>query len=176
MKKDKQQSSFVNIGSSSLLIIFLILSLVAFAVLSLASAHSDYKLTGQLAEHKAEYYQASVRAEQVLSRMDEVFEKQADASGKNLEEYQKTVADELLSEAYYDDVNLTCTNPDKEDKNVLLELRFTIPMSKKQVLEVALQINDYTQADTYYEVKAWQVISTESWEGDQTIQLLPIEE
>ena len=49
MKKDKPQSSFVNIGSSSLLIIFLILSLVTFAVLSLSGAKSDYTFSEKLA-------------------------------------------------------------------------------------------------------------------------------
>lgn len=52
MKKDKPQSSFVNIGSSSLLIIFLILSLVTFAVLSLSGAKSDYTFSEKLASHK----------------------------------------------------------------------------------------------------------------------------
>lgn len=45
MKNDNSQSSFVNIGSSSLLIIFLILSLVTFALLSLSGARSDYSFS-----------------------------------------------------------------------------------------------------------------------------------
>lgn len=59
MKRDKQQSSFVNIGSSSLLIIFLVLCLATFAILSLSSARSDYSFSERLAGHKTEYYEAS---------------------------------------------------------------------------------------------------------------------
>lgn len=66
MKKDKEQSSFVNIGSSSLLIIFLILCLAVFAVLSLSSAKSDYSLSERLAEHKTQYYEAASQAEIIL--------------------------------------------------------------------------------------------------------------
>lgn len=39
--KDKQQPFFVNIGSSSLLVIFLVLCLATFAILSLSSAKSE---------------------------------------------------------------------------------------------------------------------------------------
>lgn len=182
MKKDKQQSSFVNIGSSSLLVIFLVLSLVAFAVLSLVSAHSDYKLTSRLAEHKTEYYDASSKAEEILAQMDTVFEEQAGKAGDNLAEYPKAVVDELLSEPFLDEVDLTYTifemgnKKVSSDKDALLELGFTIPMSEKQALKVILHINDYTQSDTYYKIQAWQVISTEKWEGSQSIQLLPMGE
>lgn len=51
MKKNKEQSSFVNIGSSSLLIVFVILCLATFAILSLSSAKSDYSLSERLANH-----------------------------------------------------------------------------------------------------------------------------
>lgn len=55
MRKDKQQSSFINIGSSSLLVIFLILCLVTFALLSVSSAKSDHSFSERLAGHKTEY-------------------------------------------------------------------------------------------------------------------------
>lgn len=45
MKRNKQQSTFVNIGSSSLLIVFLVLCLTTFAILSLSSAQSDYSFS-----------------------------------------------------------------------------------------------------------------------------------
>lgn len=182
MKKDKQQSSFVNIGSSSLLIIFLVLSLVAFAVLSLVSAHSDHKLTGRLAAHKTEYYEASSKAERILAKMDAVFIEQAEEAGDNLADYPKAVVDELLSGSFLEGVDLTYTIFERENKNVssdkdsLLELGFTIPISEKQALKVILYINDYTQSDTYYKVQAWQIISTEKWEGSQAIQLIPMGE
>lgn len=182
MKRDKQQSSFVNIGSSSLLIIFLVLSLVSFAVLSLVSAHSDYKLTKQLAAHKAEYYEASSDAERILAEMDAVFEGQAEEAGDNLAEYPDAVVEALLSESSLKEVDLTYTIFNRENKkdpsgeDALLELGFTVPMSEKQALKVVLHVNDYMQSDTYYKVRTWQVISTGKWEGGQSIQLLPMGE
>lgn len=70
--KDKQQSYFVNIGSSSLLVIFLILCLVTFAILSLSSAKSDYTFSERLAEHKRAYYEASARAEDIVAEIDSI--------------------------------------------------------------------------------------------------------
>ena len=70
--KDKQQSYFVNIGSSSLLVIFLILCLVTFAILSLSSAKSDYTFSERLAEHKRAYYEASARAEDIVGEIDSI--------------------------------------------------------------------------------------------------------
>lgn len=70
--KDKQQSYFVNIGSSSLLVIFLILCLVTFAILSLSSAKSDYTFSERLAEHKKAYYEASARAEDIVAEIDSI--------------------------------------------------------------------------------------------------------
>ena len=66
MKKDKEQSSFVNIGSSSLLIVFVILCLATFAILSISSAKSDFTLSEKLAKHKGQYYEASSKAEEFL--------------------------------------------------------------------------------------------------------------
>ena len=77
MKKDKQQSSFVNIGSSSLLIVFLVLCLATFSILSLSSAKSDYTLSERLAEHKNQYYEASSKAESVLDKVDATLEETA---------------------------------------------------------------------------------------------------
>ncbi len=65
--KEKQQSYFVNIGSSSLLVIFLILCLVTFAILSLSSAKSDHSFSQRLAQHRRVYYEASAKAEETLS-------------------------------------------------------------------------------------------------------------
>ena len=70
MKSDKQQSSFVNIGSSSLLIIFLVLCLVTFAILSISSASSDHSFSEKLAERKTQYYDASSQASYVLNEID----------------------------------------------------------------------------------------------------------
>lgn len=58
------------LGLSSLMVVFLVLSLVIFAALSLSTAKNDYNLTLQLAEHRTEYYEAVSLAEQIMAQAD----------------------------------------------------------------------------------------------------------
>ena len=150
MKKDKQQSSFVNIGSSSLLIIFLILSLVTFAILSLSGAKSDYSFSQRLANHKTAYYEASNRAERILGQIDEALAVSEDLYGQQLDDITIQAVEGIIT--------------------------FSVPMEENQALLVELEVNDYTKDETYYTIKTWQIISTKAWESDQSIQLLPMGE
>ena len=77
MKKEKQDSTVVNIGSSSLLVIFLVLCLATFAILSLSSAQSDHSFAERLAAHKTGYYEASTKAEVITGEIDRILEETA---------------------------------------------------------------------------------------------------
>ena len=57
-QSEKAPAPFFNIGASSLLVIFLILCLVTFAILTLTSAKSDADFAEKLAHHKMNYYAA----------------------------------------------------------------------------------------------------------------------
>ncbi len=178
MKKDKQQSSFVNIGSSSLLVIFLILCLVTFAILSVSSAKSDYSFSERLAEHKKAYYEASARAERIAHEIDKqlvdlaqenstanAVSTSGDFSGSA---YAKLVAD-TFDGMQVDDITLSCDVIDGE-----LSISYQVPAGEKQVLDVRLLVTDYTKEDTYYQTASWQVIPSETWEGDENLNLMPV--
>ncbi len=70
----------LNIGTSSLLLIFIVLSLVSFAVLSLSSALTDKKLTQSNLDRTKSYYEACNAAENKLKDID----------GQLYEEYKNT--------------------------------------------------------------------------------------
>lgn len=150
MKRDKESSSFVNIGSSSLLIIFLILCLATFAILSLSSAKSDYTSSQRLAQHKTEYYEASAKAEMVLAEID------------------YALAEGIPASDISTDVNGIMTQTDGH------QISYEVPMSEKQALRVVLRLTDPAKHENYYEITAWQVISTDTWEGSQSIELMPV--
>lgn len=57
-----------NIGSVTLLMIFIVLCMITFAALSLSSAASDYQTARKSAIHAQEYYKASGRAEETLAK------------------------------------------------------------------------------------------------------------
>lgn len=174
MKKNKSQSSFINIGSSLLLVIFLVLTLVTFAVLSLSSARSDYTLSERLAAHKTDYYTAASTAEEITAELDSILEKCAHTSQSDLDEYHRLVQKQLESTSF-SGTSVTYETTAKDVRETAC-LQFSIPMSESQALDVTLTLTDYTQTGTYYTIQTWKVVPTDTWEGDQTIQLLPMGE
>ena len=167
MKTEKQKTSFINIGSASLMVIFLVLTLVTFAVLSLSGARSDQKLSERLATHKTEYYAADLRAEEITGVIDGILAEQAALSSKDFDTYLESVKN-TLDGAQIDGCTVAC---DFQEEPILL---FSLPVSDRQKLQVGLRITDFTKKSTYYEIEAWQILSDESWEGDQSVQLLPM--
>lgn len=68
-RKDGPKMGLQNFGLSSLLVVFLALSLLTFAALSLSSAKNDDELSLKLAEHRADYYSACSKAEEILAEI-----------------------------------------------------------------------------------------------------------
>ena len=71
-QSEKAPAPFFNIGASSLLVIFLILCLVTFAILTLTSAKSDADFAEKLAHHKMNYYAACNTAESTMDEIDAI--------------------------------------------------------------------------------------------------------
>lgn len=70
MNKEKRKFGFVNIGTASLLVVFLTLCLVAFAMLSLSTAKSDYEFSRKLADRTTAYYEELSVSEQLTESED----------------------------------------------------------------------------------------------------------
>lgn len=181
MKQNKQQSTFVNIGSSSLLIVFLVLCLTTFAILSLSSAQSDYSFSKRSAEHKTEYYEASSRAEMILGEIDQILAEtaeQVNAAQKNAvqEKADSELASFELAAAArldgkeIDNIPLSCTGT--EEGTVI---SYQVPSGAKQALNVSLLITNDSEHENYYKIQAWQLISTSDWNADNSLNLIPVE-
>lgn len=173
--KDKQQSYFVNIGSSSLLVIFLILCLVTFAILSLSSAKSDYSFSQRLAQHRQTYYEANANAEEVVNQIDNTLSALAEeidlfgsSSFDGLDNYFSAV-NSAFKGCQINDITVNCDFWGDE-----LLISFQVPAGDSQALTVTLQVTDCREQATYYDVKAWQIINTGSWDNDQPLNLISI--
>lgn len=194
--KDKQQSYFVNIGSSSLLVIFLILCLVTFAILSLSSAKSDYTFSERLAEHKKAYYEASARAEDIVAEIDSILYETAHEVGSaassshedgELDLYDNyifavssalngaflTGADSVSSgDALAEDGGVSVICEQSEDEFLI---SFQVPADERQELQVVLRVTDFRASDRYYEVKTWKIVNVEDWVmEDEPLNLIPV--
>ena len=70
MKTKKSSYAPMNIGISLMLVVFIILCMVIFAVLSLSSAQKDYQYSIQTAKRTAAYYEACNRAEEIRAEFE----------------------------------------------------------------------------------------------------------
>ena len=124
----------MSIGSASILLVFVILCLVSFAVLSIVSANADSKLSTRILERTTAYYTACNQAEQSLAGMDNTLRRMYEASDSK--------------DAYFASVG--------HGKS------YVIPISDLQSLQVTIEILYPESAeDTFYQITAWQVLNTD---------------
>ena len=130
----KKKQFGMNIGSASILLVFVILCLVSFAVLSIVSANADSKLSTRVLERTTAYYTACNQAEQSLAGMDHTLRRIYESSDSE--------------EAYFASVG--------HGKS------YVIPISDLQSLQVTIEIlYPWTAEDSFYKITAWQVLNTD---------------
>jgi len=127
----------VNVGTSSLLLVFVILCLVSFATLSMVSANADSKLTAKIMEKNSDYYDACNQAEEKLNGIDLT-----------------------LASLYY-------SSESREDYYAQAgeKIDFIIPVNDVSTLCVSVSVN-YPQnaGDHLYTISKWQLETTGSLE------------
>lgn len=144
-KKRFSGISFSNgIGSSSLLVIFIILCLVSFATLSIVSANADYRLSNKVLERTTAYYEASNQAERQLAELHQTL--------------TAAYADSATEEEYY--------------QRTGYDTSYLFPISDLQSLEVKVGIvYPKSEEEAFYQIRSWQVILTGDLEYEETLDL-----
>ena len=141
----KKQEFKLNIGTASLLLVFIVLCLVTFATLSIVSSNADYKLSKKVAERTTAYYEACNTAQDNIAALDNTLRKMYDSS-----------ADET---AYFQTVGKSKS--------------FAVPISDIQTLSVTVNILYPSSSEgSFYEIKAWQVLTTGDLEYDNSLNVL----
>ena len=139
---EKSRKPILGVGTSSILLIFVLLCMITFAVLSLVSARSDYRLSQKNAEHTKDYYEAESRANEILMTIDKCLEEQYTL-------YGNTEGIVFSSQR---------------------EIEYHVPAGTKQELSVALLLpEDLKEGDSYYQIKRWKLVNTETWQPDETL-------
>lgn len=131
---NKQKLSLgLNVGSSSILLIFVLLCLISFATLSIISAKADSKLSHKVLERTTAYYNACNEAEKALAGVDNTLS-EVYAHSKNATDYFNTVG---------------------HNKS------YSIFISDLQTLQVTIEIlYPVEDDDTFYSITSWQVLNT----------------
>jgi len=138
--KRSKETFGVNIGTSSLLLVFVIMCLVSFATLSTVSASADKKLNDKILQRTEQYYDACNQAEERLRDIDATLEAIYDSSA-NREEYLATTGEHI---------------------------DFAIAVSDVQTLNVQIAVNYPNAYDNhFYNIEKWQLVTTGSLEEEE---------
>lgn len=131
------------IGGPSLLMIFVLLCINIFAVVSYLSALQDYKLSEKTAEHILEYYAADSQAKKILASILSDFR-------QSPEKLSQEVMGIPLS---FED------NPSQD----ILQVTYAVPIQKDMLLETRIILS---KKDLSYEVTTWKVVNTKIFDED----------
>lgn len=170
MNNSKKQSFPVsNIGSVTLLMIFIIVCMVAFAALSVSTASSDYRSAERTAAHTKAYYQASNKAEEtfafVAGSLKSLYLKSADEDTflQNVKTFFTQTDGITPSE---DSLGLHLSYQTKMDENqdLMTDLLVLYPQGTNS--ETSLSTEDLCK------IVSFRIISTDEWDGDNSLNLL----
>ena len=148
--KKKTSRPLLTTGTSTLLLIFVSLCLLTFAVLSFLSARADQNLSRKTAERASAYYEACNQADDRLGETDRMLEKI----------WQETANEK----AYFQAVRETFEDMDFDEENRMLS--FSVPLTDTQVLTVTLKLRTPESGSTFYTISGWKTVNTAGWTAD----------
>ena len=128
-------------GAVSLVMIFCVLCLAVFSVLTLATADRESKLSAMTARNAADYYEADRLAVAVVAALRD-------------------------GTALPTDVEVARVFSSYPD-GAAEDAEFTIPIGENQALDVAVRLRD--RGGETCEILRWQTVYTGSWEPDDTL-------
>lgn len=151
----KKHSSFINIGFSSIVMVFIMICLVTFATLSVLTAHSDYRLSQKMAEKTNAYYQADAIARNMAENIDK-------------ELYQIYLISSSV-DAFYHAISAAdfSGNAPEQVTDLALEvteetaaISYAVPVSEVQTLHVSLKINyPFAKSECFSTITRWQTVT-----------------
>lgn len=132
-QKNSSNQTGVNVGTSSLLLVFVVMCLVSFATLATVSANADRKLNDKIVERTVQYYNACNEAEAKISDIDSTLKALYD-SGLSRDDYLSQAGETI---------------------------DFAVPVSDVQTLSVSLDIKyPLNPGDTFYDITKWKLETT----------------
>lgn len=163
----KKRFSVFAVGISSMLVIFVLLCLVTFAVLSLTSARADARFSAKNADRLTVYYAAASRAEEKLASADGLLRSAYQACGGEKAAYEQAVCDRFSPEDGYQ-LEYTADG--------LLTLSWQEGIQEGQQLSIVLAVHfPDGPGDGFYRRLKWAVENTEAWTADNSLPLVSFE-
>lgn len=155
--ENRPQKSLISTGTTSLVLIFVLLCLLTFSVLSLVSAQADLRLVKKSVQRTSDYYEAENAANDILLNIIQVLD-------KGLETGNETGFYQYL----YDELNgVSGIAFDEKDM-----LSYQVPVDSHQFLSVKLTLSFEPFANRkHYQITAWNTDSGYNWTLDDSLSL-----
>lgn len=147
MNRPKQEYR-AGVGASTMLTIFVVLCVATLALLALSGARGDQALTARASEMTLSYYQASDRAQKILSQLDPAVRKAA-ADARNQQEFDDKLSNQSVGGAL-----VAC------DHGVL---SFDVDAGGGRKLSVAV---DVSPAGQNWRITRYQLVGGDLWSGE----------
>lgn len=167
MTKSKRSSSRtgLSIGASSILVIFVLLCLVTFAVLSLVSATADKALSDKNLEHITAYYAAETTAYEKLAKIDAVLAQNIDYSVSDdalyFDRCEAALADEGFAVLRTNDnffIDYAVAVNDIQN----LSVRILVRSSAQRTVDEMQPFSD--RQPGYYSIESWALVGEGDWQ------------
>lgn len=150
----------IGIGGTLIMVMFVVLCLTIFAILSFTTANSDLKLSKKTEESIADYYDIHGRAEEKLS---EVYQKLIDVQNELMLETENNIS---ITDKFYvvatqkimalDDLSIIKSYEDNQDN--YLTIYYEVFGELNQKICVTLNIlYDEIKNQPYYEIVSWNL-------------------
>lgn len=150
----KKYSGGINIGTSSILVTFVLLALVTFAALSYMSARSDYILSKEAANRTASYYDANRMGEIYLANIEALLSKEIEA-GKSAEDYFGSIEGIFADN---EKITVECVSSER------ILLKYSIAVTNGQNLNVVLSAHyPDGEDDSLFHVEEWATGINSQW-------------
>lgn len=156
--KRRLSKSFFNIGITSVVLIFVMLCLLTFSVLSVVSARADLGLSQKSARRTTAYYESYNSAVEILKEIAACMDSQRDETDETL--YFQNIREQLDGEngiSFSDERHLS----------------YHVSLDAEQMLAVSLTLS-FTPFENgnYYRIDTWKTISTHQWDPDTDLPVL----
>ena len=149
----KRVRPIISIGTSCILLIFLSLCLLTFAVLSLASARADLRLSKKIADRTVSYYEGEAAASLLLADLDQELSSRTPPL-----ETQSEVLSAMTG--FFSNQTVAFSTWDTS-------VSLTVPYAEDQQLSIVLTAEDPSAAfGSFFNINAWKTESTRTWSPD----------
>ncbi len=154
MKKSQQMG--VPIGTSLLLVVFVLLALITFATLSLVTARTDKRFSQDTANATQQYYAADAIANTSLRFIDE-----------QLVDILANVTDR---QGYFDTIKSRLPDLEYIESDEHLFATFSTPVNENEIIESTISIG-YDE-EQRFEIVSWKLVYIAEWESDLGLDVI----